>query len=171
MISLQTNEKILFEMRKHWFVFFGQIVYLLFLILLPILIFSFINPNVIFQGKFFISWIDLFFFFLFYFQIIWIQFFVFWTNYYLDVWLVTDQRIIDIEQISLFHREVSVMHYDKIQDVTAKITGIIGSLLNFGDVEVQTAATDRKFLISGVHNPVFKQKKINEIILKYNDKI
>ena len=60
-------------------------------------------------------------------------------NYYLSMGIVTDKRVIDIDQVSLFRREVNEMDINNAQDITYKQTGFWGTILDFGNVIVQTA--------------------------------
>ena len=77
-----------------------------------------------------------------------------WIDFYYDVWIVTDQRIISIEQLGLFRREISELEHGKIQDVTTEIHGIVPTLLKFGQVYIQTAGEKARFTFKQVENPV-----------------
>ncbi len=85
--------------------------------------------------------------------LLWFFGFVIWIDYWLDVWVVTDQRVINIEQRGLFSRHVSELHFHTVQDVTTQVHGFIPTLLNFGDVEVQTASERTRFLFRRVPDP------------------
>jgi uncharacterized membrane protein YdbT with pleckstrin-like domain len=61
-------------------------------------------------------------------------------NYYLSLQIVTDKRLIDIDQTGLFRREVNELSLDRIEDVSYRQNGIWGAIFNFGTVSVQTAA-------------------------------
>src|SRR4030042_6750597 len=63
-----------------------------------------------------------------------LYFFNSFIDYYLDVWIVTNKRIINIEQKGLFHREIAEHNLDKIQDVTGLQKGIFSTFFSFGDV-------------------------------------
>jgi uncharacterized membrane protein YdbT with pleckstrin-like domain len=164
MIKLEKDEHVILEIRKHWFYLLAEIGLAIVLILIPILLFPFLKAIGFKIDVFSIS-LTLFLYFLWC-LILWLFIFVFWTNYYLDVWFVTSDKVYDIEQHALFKREVSVLHYEKIQDVTYEIGGIAHSLLNLGDIHVQTAGTERNFTIKGVKDPAYIQRKINEILLR-----
>jgi uncharacterized membrane protein YdbT with pleckstrin-like domain len=60
---------------------------------------------------------------------------------------------VNIEQKGLFIREMSELKIANIQDVTTEVTGVIPSVLNFGDVFVQTAGEARRFRFRQVPNP------------------
>jgi uncharacterized membrane protein YdbT with pleckstrin-like domain len=102
-------------------------------------------------------------------MMIWILFFLIWIDYYFDVWIITSKRIVNIEQRGLFSREVSEVELDKIQDVSAEILGIIPTFLNYGDVQIQTAAEQEKFLFVKVADP-YKLKSIIMNLEKTDDK-
>lgn len=92
----------------------------------------------------------------------WIILFIFWIDYYLDVWIVTDQRIINIEQGSLFRRRISELEMGKIQDVTSQVQGVIPTLFRYGYVYVQTAGEKERFVFCQVPNPA----KVKNIIMQ-----
>lgn len=91
--------------------------------------------------------------FIVYILLIWLVFATFIVDYYLDTWIVTNQRIVDIEQRGLFRRVVSQHHLTRVQDVTSDVSGIIHTLLNFGDVHIQTAGAQGRFQFTQVPRP------------------
>jgi uncharacterized membrane protein YdbT with pleckstrin-like domain len=84
---------------------------------------------------------------------IWIYGFFVWIDYYFDIWVITNERIINIEQKGLFVRSLSEVKFEKIQDVTVEVTGFIPTILNYGDVFVQTAAEKERFVFRQIANP------------------
>ena len=84
---------------------------------------------------------------------IWLYAFLVWVDYYFDVWIITSQRIVNIEQKGLFNREVSELQFSRIQDVTSVVDGFIPTILNFGDVYVQTAAEEERFVFRQIPDP------------------
>jgi Bacterial PH domain len=69
-----------------------------------------------------------------------ISFAYYFHNYFLSIQIVTDKRLIDIDQRGLFQREVNELSIDKVEDVSYKQNGIFGAVFNYGHVTVQTAA-------------------------------
>ncbi len=84
---------------------------------------------------------------------IWLYGFLVWIDYYLDVWIVTNERIVNIEQKGLFTRHISELRFSRVQDVTSSVDGLIPTMLNFGDVYVQTAAEQERFVFRQVGDP------------------
>ena len=76
-----------------------------------------------------------------------------WYRYHNDIWVVTDQRIIDSFKPTPFHLRVGTADLVNIQDMSIEKSGIIPTLLNFGDVVCQTAGTGQQFRIGGVPDP------------------
>ena len=80
--------------------------------------------------------------------------FMAWTHYYLDLWIITDRRIITIDQVHFFNRKVSSFRLERLQDIKVSINGIIPTFLNFGTLRAQTAsALESNFMSSGLPDP------------------
>lgn len=149
MLLLNPDEKILLTMRRHWFYLIGPVVTLVLLLVLPSLFFAFapyylpiLNrpetaPLVNFLLAIYIMGLLTFAL-------------IKWLIYYLDVWIITDHRIIDIEQRGLFNRAVSELTLDRVQDVTVEILGLIPTMLKFGTIRIQTASEIGEFVIDSV---------------------
>ena len=93
---------------------------------------------------------------------IWFFAFFIWIDYWFDIWIITDQRIVNVEQRGLFVREISELNLPKVQDVTSEVVGIIPSILNFGDVFVQTAGEQERFVFHQVPDP----NRIKDMLMK-----
>ena len=97
--------------------------------------------------------------------LIWgLMLFISWLNYYLDVWIVTNERIINIKQLRLFDRVVSEQKLYRVQDVTWEIKGVLGNLLKFGNVFIQTAGTEERFTFEYIPDPEGVAKSIMHLL-------
>lgn len=94
--------------------------------------------------------------------IVWLYAFLVWIDYFFDVWIITNERVINIEQKGLFVRAVSELKFSRIQDVTSEVSGMIPTILNFGDVKVQTASEEDYFLFRRVPDPYHVKDLIME---------
>lgn len=159
------DEQILLVLHRHWFDILSQLFIIL--LMLAILFSSYwisalVHPALddpLYQNLF--SFLrNLFFIF------IWMTFFLIWIDYYFDVWIVTDRRIVNIEQKALFSRETSELRLEKIQDVTTDVRGIIPTFLNYGDLLVQTAAEKEKFLFHNIPDPY----EVKDLIMRLQKK-
>jgi len=95
---------------------------------------------------------------------IWVFFFTQFVDYYLDAWVITNDRIVNVEQQGLFARTISELDLYKIQDVTSEVKGVIPTLFNYGDVYVQTAGTQERFVFEQVPNPHEIRKRIMDLV-------
>lgn len=156
------DEEIIMMLRRHWIILVAEFIPLVFF-LFGLLLIDIIGPYLL---SFFPIAISNDFFKLgesFLYMFFWILVFIIWIDYYLDVWIVTDQRIVNIEQRGLFRREISELEHNKIQDVTTEIHGIIATLLKFGYVFIQTAGERSRFVFKQVPNPVLVRTLIMKL--------
>lgn len=150
MIQLRDGEKILLILHRHWIVMAEKIIIVLILFILPAIIIFFEDLIASFFGE--MVFRSLFFFGLIIYWMILLGFLMLsWIEYWLDVWIITNERIIDIDQISLFQREISEFSLTRVQDVTIKIPNMLATLLKFGDITIQTAG-EKNFFIREVPN-------------------
>jgi uncharacterized membrane protein YdbT with pleckstrin-like domain len=100
----------------------------------------------------------------------WFYGFLIWIDYYFDVWIITDERIVNIEQKGLFLRQASDLEFSKIQDVTTDVAGLIPTILNYGDVYVQTAGEAERFKFRQVPDPYALKSLIMKMYKKTENK-
>lgn len=172
MIKLKTGEKMIRKIRKHWFVLVERIIILFFIFLAPFILYTVISGAELQLGIDRTITFDLnnalyVFLSAAWSLFIWMKCVAIWTDYYLDMWVITSKRLIDVEQFGFFHREVSTLRMEQIQDITVETRGIVATLLNFGNIHVQSAAESREFTIRGIPNP----QKIKELIFKQHDRV
>ena len=140
MIQLYKGETIIKTIRRHWFVVAIDIIIFLVFALIPLIgITAFLNNVAGSEGvQGYGAYIA--FFYLVWLELSWIMFTIAWTtNYYLDIVLITNRRLLKIEQRGLFARDIAEMRLERIQDIRVDVMGIIPSLLDFGTLKVQTA--------------------------------
>jgi len=95
--------------------------------------------------------------------VLWAMFWQFWTTYYMDIWVITNRRIIDIDYLRLFDRNIAVLRLDRVQDIATHVQGVVPTLLRYGSVTVQTAGSDREFVIDQIANP----EALRDVISKF----
>ncbi len=99
-----------------------------------------------------------------YYLAIWVFFLSSFVDYYLDIWIVTNDRIINIEQLGLFARSISELDLYQIQDVTSEIKGIFPTFFNYGYVLIQTAGEVSHFNFEQVRDPHTIRKTILDLV-------
>ncbi len=145
----QPGEKIVKIVRRHWFNILQQYFIVFFFILLLIIGLQVLPLYLDFEEN------ETIFLFIgsTFAIIIWLYSFIVWIDYYFDVWIITDTRIVNIEQKALFVRSVSELKFAKIQDIHTEVRGLIPTILNYGDVYIQTAGTKERFRFHKVPDP------------------
>ena len=83
-----------------------------------------------------------------------VRLFLNWYRYRNDIWVVSNQRLIDSYKAHPFSLRVSTADLVNVQDMSVLKSGIVPTLLNFGNVVCETAgAGTTDFLIAGVPRP------------------
>ncbi len=80
-----------------------------------------------------------------------------------DVLILTNIRLIDVDQKGIFTRLVTEALLDKIQDVSWSKVGIIESIFRIGTVKVQTAGTAALIEARKVSRPETLHRMINDL--------
>ncbi len=88
-------------------------------------------------------------------------------DYYLDVWIVTNKRIINIEQKALFARIISEKELGRMQDITSEVKGFWATVLHYGDVHIQTAGETERFIFRKVPYAEEVSRKISNLVSEY----
>ncbi|MFH1182917.1 MAG: PH domain-containing protein [Candidatus Moraniibacteriota bacterium] len=155
------RERLIIFLRRHWINLFVQLLPFLIIVLILfvsyILLYYFTSIKIIdpLEWQFIRLAVALFSLFL------WSFVFVVFIDYYLDVWIVTDCRIVNIEQKGLFRREISELRLDNVQDLTTEITGMISTFFDFGDLYVQTAGKRERFQFKSIPHP----ERVRDVVL------
>lgn len=162
----QEDEKIFLIIRQHWFVFFrkflGWLIFLAILIigdrLVKFYLSDFLKPP-------YVNIVNLVE--LVYLMFLLLGLFILWIIYYLNIQIVTNERVVDITQKSLLNHTISELHLNRIQDVTAEVHGLLPTMLDYGNVYLQTAAETERFTFQDVPNPT----KVSKLILNLYEQL
>lgn len=157
-IQLEPDEKVLKMVRKHWFVIMAELFGTFVMLLIP---FFFLVGLIIFPdtlSTFNISlsqYTGVIAFIIAGWLILTLMAgFTIWTHYYLDLWIITDRRIILIDQIHFFSRNVSIFRLERLQDIEFSVKGLLPTFMNFGTLKAQTAgANESNFRSTGLPDP------------------
>lgn len=153
------GEEILYVVRKHFVTNIGWIFLTFFFLLVPVLVNSVFLSNTLIQSSsesFRFLFIASLFWYLFVFGFVLERF----LNWFFNINIVTNHRIVDMDFFNLLSRSISEAPLRNIEDVTYKISGLLGIIFNYGTVTVQTAAEKREFEFESLGNP----SKIVDII-------
>jgi Bacterial PH domain len=157
-LDLEADEEILRIVRKHWFIIVSELITIVVVALMPIIL-LFIGieiPKILGTVEIpterytahitfaIAAWLLLSTF----------SAFVVWTHYYLDLWIITDRRIIAVEQLHFFNRTVAIFRLERLQDIEFSVKGLLQTFFNFGTLSAQTAGHhEANFKSTGMPNP------------------
>ena len=159
------DEHVILFLRRHWFAILAVVFAFILLVGTPLVVGGWyfqetlenwmmnpiIGPILIIIGSI-------------YFLSIWLFAFLEFTDYYLDTWIITNERIINIEQEGLFHRTASELDLAAVQDTTAEIRGILQTVFTYGQVYVQTAGEKGRFHFKNIDNPEHVKELVTRLV-------
>ena len=169
-IQLEPGEEVLKTVRKHWFIIVAELFGTFLMLVFPffVLFLMALFPETLLKVNLDIAnYTALIIFAVAGWSVLSLMAgFMTWTHYYLDLWIITDRRIILVDQIHFFNRNVSIFRLERLQDIEFYISGIIPTLLNFGTIKAQTAsAFESNFKTNGLPDP----RELQAIIQKAMD--
>ncbi|MAZ56637.1 hypothetical protein CL653_02510 [bacterium] len=168
-IKLEDDERIIKTTRQHWFNPVIKTCGTIFAILLPILVVLLITDKLNALSTTFALesyQAEIIFFYAWWLLIMWSHLAYVWTDHYLDLFVVTNKRIIKIDQTSYFSRSIGSFRLERLQDINIEINGLLATVLDFGDLEAQTAsASQDEFLARRLPDP----RSIKSAILEAAD--
>jgi hypothetical protein len=88
---------------------------------------------------------------------------------------VTNQRVVHAELKGLFNMKISNILYEKIQDITIQIKGVLASIFHFGNITIQSAGEYGQFTFSQIPDPeiikqIIVENQIDWLKQKYDKK-
>ena len=86
--------------------------------------------------------------------------------WFFNVYIITDERIIDVDFVSMIYKNISTAKIDNIEDITKKSSGITANLFDYGTILIQTAATKNEFEFDHVPHPAKVVKLLNELVIE-----
>lgn len=169
------DEKILKILRRDFFIIFKKVIFFILLSVLPLAVFYLLSgvfPNLL-LGQ--ISYPVIILGASAYYLFVWLFFFFNYIDYYLDITIITNERIIDVNQQGFFARTISELRLHQVQDVTSISHGALATIFKFGDIDVQTAGAKDRFLFEEISNPDtvrdFIIKLVEENKIKHKDEL
>jgi hypothetical protein len=163
MIQLHPGEQLLAAERRHWLPIALESASLFFAALLPLSLL--VGAELMPAGA--VATVNEYRSFVWFLYSVWLLglwmiFAISITNYYLDVLLITNRRVIDVEQLGLFSRDVAELHLENIVDLHVEVKGFIASFFNYGNLYLQTSSERPQFSMNNVYDP----HRIQEMISK-----
>ena len=87
-------------------------------------------------------------------------------SWFFNVYIITDERVIDVDFISLIYKHVSAAKLDNIEDITAITGGAMRSIFDMGTIIIQTAGATQQLEFADVPHPAKVTRLLNELLLE-----
>lgn len=98
-----------------------------------------------------------------------VVFFTAILEYYCDILIVTDRRVVEINQEQLFYRHISELNLLDVEDTNSTVQGVFATFLGFGTVNVQTAGEQENFNCYNLRYPREITSIISELAQQAKD--
>lgn len=89
--------------------------------------------------------------------------------WYFHLGLITNKKIVDIDMTSILSKNIAETTLEAIEDVSYNQKGFLRTFFDFGDVFVQTRATESNFEFDAVPHPSKVVQIINKLAHKSNE--
>ncbi len=153
-INQKSYEKIVRTCRRHPITFVPYVIFSLLLLAAPLGLYWLVSESSLlsyFQTR--TGWTIVVLGGSIYYLSCFLFFYTHFVTFHLDLWIVTNDRLLDMEQKGLFHRTISEVDLYQIQDASSEVHGVFPSIFHYGNIILQTAATVPKFTFKNVSNP------------------
>ena len=157
------NERIILLLRRHWFVIFSRLLLWFIAGALPLTVALLLPEAVAAVAEHPVGFPAAVIGASTYYLYLWLFTFHSFVDYWLDVWIVTNERILNIEQNGLFSRVSAEQKLDRIQDVASEVHGVFPTFLHYGEVHVQTAGEQARFAFEQIPDPTGVARQITSL--------
>ena len=137
---LQEGEHLVLMFRKHWIVLLSRTLGIILATMLPLALYGYLAYAGVIHPANYATHV-FFFAGIWWLLIMWWAFAIVFTDYFLDMWIITNRRIMRIEQLGFFDRNVSAWGIERIEEATVHTKNIFGTLLGYGSLEIKTAGS------------------------------
>lgn len=158
------DEKIEFLVRKHWIIYVKLTIFFVTMVGIPVGAYALFSQTMDFST--FTKQLSTLLFLIYLNSLLLITY-IRWFEDESDILIVTNERILNIQQISFLHRTVSETELSQIQDVKHVSKGVLPTLLEFGSLEVQTAGESLLIRIEEVVKPSEMSRCIMDLCNQY----
>ncbi len=145
-LGKEKEENVILIVRSHWIMYVPHLFLALLSLTLPFL-FRLVIPELTEN-------LSLFIVFFIFSGLLFLTVLVFAiVKWYFNVNIITDQRVIDLDFTSVLSHTSSEARLERIEDVTHKQIGLIGSVFDVGTVYIQTAGAKSEIEFNNIPRP------------------
>ena len=161
MLKLQNMrpwEEVLMVVKRHWIVYIMLFIYFFSGVIVTFMIFFFFWLNTWWYMLNIILWL-----------ILSIILYIEWLNHELDMYVVTNNRVIGLEQIAFLNRAVTECNLWQIQEVNSKAKWLFANIFNYWTLSIQTAWSKTTLRMDFCPDVMQTSRKILNVVDNYRD--
>jgi hypothetical protein len=156
--NLKAWEEVLMVIKRHWIVYIILVLYCFVWLIISLSLFYMLGFSLFSNLLNIIFWL----FFL-------IFLYIEWLNHELDMYVITNNRVIGIDQISFLNRTISECNLWQVQEVNSKTSWLFANILNYWTLSIQTAWNKTTLKMDFCPDSMIKQRKVLNIVDDYRD--
>lgn len=171
-LSMNPGEEVIFESHRHWVNVLPFFVSTALVIIIGFFAIGYVGANPVAAERLFpglsigivtpvVALLDI---------IAMIVLFFAYTVYRQNKIVLTNVHFIQITQTGLFGRTLSKLSLDELQDVRGSRKGVIGTILNYGEILIETAGNEENFFFRPAPDPLNIAELINDTHEHYEQK-
>ena len=158
--NLRSWEKVDIVLRRHWIAFAFLAIYALWGLLFSLSLLSILGNSTAIILMLIAFW-------MYYSLFLYVS----WLNYELDVFILTNNRIVCVEQKTFLNRSVGETTLDKVQEVSIETKGLLANLFDFGTLRIMTSGSSPSFDMTYSPHPMKSSRYINNLVDRYRDSL
>lgn len=156
--NLRPWEKVIMVLRRHWIVYV-----LLSLVFSSWLLFTILTYSILWWN--YITNIINIIFWMFFSVLMYIK----WLDHELDMYVITNNRVIGIDQIGFLDRKKTECNLWQVQEVNARTKWVFANLLGYWTVTILTAWNTTNMVMDFAPNSMEEARKMLNIVDDYRD--
>lgn len=156
--NLRPWEKIELVLKRHIIVYVILWLYFVLAIITSLTLYVFIWFTIVSNLLNVLFWMFLVNFFL-----------IEWLDHELDMYVVTNNRIIWVEQTAFLNRNVSECNLGQVQEVNSRTKWFFSNMLNYWTLSIQTAWNKTTMKMNFCPNSMQEARKILNIVDQYGE--
>ncbi len=158
----EENEEIILFLRQHWFTNVGWVITTIFLIFVPTLA-VIVAPSIPWQGLKLLPINVLQAMLVLWYMLVVAYVLEKFLHWYFNIYIVTNLHLVDINFNSLLSRTMTQVQIEDVEGVTSKVAGIFGSVFNYGNVDIETAAENQRLNFAKVPFPDLVADRVQDL--------
>jgi len=156
--NLKPWEEVLMSVRRHWIVYVYIGINFLFGVLISSIIFA-----IFWNALWTYMWLIVFWLFMS------ILLYIKWLDHELDLFVITNNRIIGVDQQWFLNRSLWECNLWQVQDMRSQTKGLLSNVLDYGTLTIQTAWNATNFQMDYAPKVIQTARKALNIVDDYRD--